>query len=102
MLGIVAASTSFLPIINNFSALLALIGAVFGIIAVVQTVKGKRAGKGLSIAGLVLSIVSIIVVLATQAAYSAAIDEAFSTSSSVRSSAAVTSSSTGPLVQSVH
>lgn len=81
VLGIIALLTSFVPIINNFAALLAVIGLIFGIIGVVITVKNRCGGKGLSIAGLILNIVAFIVVLASQAVYSAAIDEALSTNS---------------------
>lgn len=96
VLGIIALLTSFVPIINNFAALLAVVGLVFGIIGVVVTVKNRCGGKGISIAGLVLNIIAFIVVLASQAAYSAAIDEALSTDSpsqAVASDSAETNSS---------
>lgn len=76
VLGIIALATSFLPIINNVSFFLALAGAVLAIIGVVSTIRGKRSGKGLAIASLVINIIAIVVVLATQSAYSSAIDEA--------------------------
>lgn len=76
VLGIVAAISSWIPIINNFSFILALIGAVFAIVGVVSTVRGKRGGKGLAIAALVVNVIALALVLATQSAMSAAIDEA--------------------------
>ena len=76
VLGIVAAISSWIPIINNFSFILALIGAVFAIVGVVSTVRGKHSGKGLAIAALVVNIIALVLVLATQSAMSAAIDEA--------------------------
>lgn len=78
VLGIVAAISSWIPIINNFSFVLALIGAVLAIVGVVSTMRGKRAGKGLAIAALVVNVVALGIVLATQSAMSAAIDEATS------------------------
>lgn len=86
VLGIIALLTSFLPIINNVSFLLALLGAVFGIVGVLATVRGTRRGKPLAVSALVLNIVAFAVVLATQAMFSAAIDEATSGPSAVGAS----------------
>ncbi|MEE0026771.1 MAG: hypothetical protein U0J70_04210, partial [Atopobiaceae bacterium] len=74
VLGIIAAVTSFLPIINNVSFFIGIIGGVFALIALIGAVRGKHGSKGLSIAGLVLAIVSCAIVLVTQSAYKAAID----------------------------
>lgn len=76
VLGILAAVTSFLPIINNLSAILAVIGGILAIIALIGALRGKHAAKGLSIAGVVLAVVSFAVVLATQSMYAAALDSA--------------------------
>ena len=76
VLGIVALVTSILPIINNFSFLLAILGIVFAIIGLVGISKGKKSGKGLGIAGLVLSVIAFILVLVMQSAFSAALDQA--------------------------
>lgn len=76
VLGIVAAATSFMPIINNASFFIALIGLILAIVAIVGIRKGKNSGKGLAVAGLVLSIVAGLLVLGTQAFYSAVLDEA--------------------------
>ncbi|QKF07669.1 DUF5067 domain-containing protein [Berryella wangjianweii] len=76
VIGILAALTSFIPIINNVSFILALVGAVLGVVGVIQTKGGKRGGKGLAITALVVNIVAIVMVLATQALFSAAIDSA--------------------------
>ena len=75
VLGIVAAVTSFLPIINNLSFILAVLAVIFGIVGVVAASRGKRAGRGLAIAGIVVAVVAGAVVLGTQALYSAAIDK---------------------------
>ena len=55
---------------------IALIGLVLAIVAMVGIRKGKNSGKGIAIAGLVLSIVAGVMVLGTQAFYSAVLDEA--------------------------
>ena len=76
VLGIVALVTSILPIINNLSFFLAILGIVFAIIGLVGISKGKKSGKGLGIAGLVLSVIAFILVLVMQSAFSAALDQA--------------------------
>lgn len=76
VLAVISAATSFMPIINNISFFLALISAILSMVAVVSCVRGKKSGKGVSIAGLIISVLSIVVVLATQSMYSAAIDDA--------------------------
>lgn len=76
VLGIIAAATSFVPIVNNLSFFIALIGGVLATIALVGALRGKHAAKGLSIAGVVLAVVSCVVVLVTQSAYKTAIDTA--------------------------
>ena len=78
VLGILAAGSSWIPIINNFSFILAVIGLVFAIVGVVGTVRGKKAGKGIAIAALVINLVAAGIVLAMQSAMSAAIDDATS------------------------
>lgn len=76
VLGIAALVTSVLPIINNASFIMAILGLIFGIVGVVGIAKGKKSGKGLAIAGIILSVVACIVVLAAQATWSAAFDKA--------------------------
>lgn len=93
VLGIIAAVTSFLPIINNLSAILAVIGGIFAIIALVGALRGKHTAKGLSIAGVVLCVVSFVVVLGTQSAYKQALDKATSGDQPVSSSSAKEQSS---------
>lgn len=78
VLGILAVVSSWIPIINNFSFILAVIGLVFAIVGVVGTVRGKKAGKGIAIAALVINLVAAGIVLAMQSAMSAAIDDATS------------------------
>lgn len=89
VLGIVALVSSWVPIINNFSFVIGAIGLVLAVVGVVGTVRGKRAGKGLAVAALVINVVACAVVLATQSAMSAAIDDA--TSSPAVSSVGATS-----------
>lgn len=76
VLGIVAAVGSWIPIINNFSFVLALVGVLLAIVGLVSTMRGKHTGKGLAIAAVVVNAVAIAIVLSTQSAMSAAIDDA--------------------------
>ena len=72
--GALALLTSFIPIINNGSAVLGFVGAVLGCIAVYTTrANGKKSGRAVAIVGLVLSVVSVVIVLALQSAWSAAL-----------------------------
>lgn len=78
VLGTIALVTSFVPIVNNFSFILALIGVVFAVVGLVGTLRGKKGGKGLAIASTIVNVLALVIVLATQSMYSAAIDEAVS------------------------
>lgn len=78
VLGIVALAMSLLPIINNLSFILAIVGLVLALIGVARTRKGKRSGAGMAVAGIVLNILTIIAVLASQSYYSSALNDALS------------------------
>lgn len=95
VLGILAIVSSWMPIVNNFSALLALFGAIFGVIGIVGVVRGKKSGKAIAIAGIVLNVVAVVVVLATQSMYSVAIDEAMGASNSPSASSSAASAENG-------
>ena len=70
VLGIIAIATSFVPIINNLSFILGLIGLVFAIIALKQ-----KAPKGKTVTGLVLCVLSMVITLAVQSSISKQFDE---------------------------
>lgn len=76
VLGIIAMATSFIPIVNNLSFILAGLGVVFAIAGVVATRRGKKRGKGMAIASVVLNVLALVIVLATQSMFGAALDEA--------------------------
>lgn len=80
VLGIIALITSFLPIINNLSFVLVILGVIFSIVGLVGISRGKKSGKGIAIAALVICILSGVIVMATQSMYSAALDQATSSS----------------------
>lgn len=98
VLGIIALLTSFLPFINNLSFFLALIGLVFAVVGLVGVLRGKKAGKGMAIASVVVNVLAIAIVMGTQSMYSAAINEAtkgtISTTNGSAASAATATAST--------
>lgn len=78
VLGIIALLTSLLPIINNLSFLLAALGLIFAVVGLVGCMRGKRSGKGLAIAALIVNIAAVALVLGSQSVYSAVLDDAAS------------------------
>ena len=76
ILGIIALVLSAMPIINNFAFILGIIGLIFGIVGVVGTRDKKKSGKGIAIASVIVAALACVIVLASQAVYSAALDEA--------------------------
>ncbi|MGY1783624.1 DUF4190 domain-containing protein [Geodermatophilus sp. SYSU D00698] len=75
VLGIIALLLSWVPIINNVAAVVAVVGLALGIPALLRARRGTHRGKGLAVTGLVTSLVAIAVVIATQAFYASVIDE---------------------------
>lgn len=70
--GAIALLGSWMPIINNFSFILAILALIFGLIGF--AVNRKRP-KTLAIIGTVLAVVSIAIVLVTQAMYAKSLKE---------------------------
>lgn len=85
--GGVGLALSWVPIINNMAFVLALVGVVLGVIALIINRKAK---KLLALIGTIISVLALVIVLVTQSSYSKAIDDAFKGSSS----SSTTSSST--------
>jgi membrane-bound ClpP family serine protease len=76
VLALLGALTSFIPIVNIGGDLLAALGLIFGIIGLVKS--GSRgAGKGLSIAAIILAVaafaISVVVNMTTVAALNTAV-----------------------------
>lgn len=71
VLGIIAVLGCPIPVVNVFSVLLALAALIFGILGLVQS-KTRNAGRGASIAGLILAGVAIIGVVVSNILFAAA------------------------------
>ena len=76
VLGIIAIVGSWIPILNNISFLLAIIGLILGIVGIVSIRKGKVGEKGLTIAAVIINIIAIVIVVCTQWVFGKALDEA--------------------------
>lgn len=61
VLGIIGICTSFIPVINNVSFILGLMGTIFGIVALI-----KKSSKGQAIAGIILCILTIVITINSQ------------------------------------
>ena len=71
-----------------FSFILGIIGLVFGIIGLVATKRGgKRRGRGLAIAAVILTALAMVITLVMQQATGKALDDALGTSSTTSQSA---------------
>ncbi|TYP82811.1 DUF4190 domain-containing protein [Blastococcus xanthinilyticus] len=75
VLGIIALLLSWIPIINNGAAVLALVGLGLAIPALLRARRGTHGGMGMAITGLVTTVLALVVVFVTQAFYADVIDE---------------------------
>lgn len=75
IIAILAILGSWILIVNNVSFFFAIFSLIFGIIGLVAIKKGKRIGQGLAIATIILSALTFVVVIATQALFSKAVDD---------------------------
>lgn len=76
--GAITLVTSWMPFVNNASFVLAIIGLIIALIALVMNRKNK---KVLSLVGIGLAVISMVIVLVTQGMYSRTVDEAFDNAS---------------------
>lgn len=74
ILAIVSLLLCWIPIVNNLVFFLGLLGLVLGIVALVISARKGSKAKGMSIVALVIAVVSLAGVLASQAFYSAMLD----------------------------
>jgi hypothetical protein len=72
---IVSLLLCWIPIVNNAVFFLGLIGLVLAVIAYRRARKGKSEGRGMAFAAILISILSVVGVLATQAFYGSVLDD---------------------------
>ena len=75
VLALLGALTSFIPVVNIFGGFLAFLGLIFGIIGLVQS-RSKGAGKGLSIAAIVLAVAAFVIAVVVNLAAATVLDTA--------------------------
>lgn len=75
VLGIVAIMGSWIPFVSIGSALIGVVGLVFGIIAVVKAAKGTAGGKVMAIVGTTLSVLAVVFAMLSTSAGAKALDE---------------------------
>jgi hypothetical protein len=75
VLGIIALLLSWIPIINNVAAVVAVVGLGLGIPALIRARRGTHGGTGMAITGLVTSVLAVVIVIATQLFFLKVIDE---------------------------
>ena len=75
VLALLGALTSFIPVVNLFGGFLAFLGLIFGIIGLVKS-RSNGAGKGLSIAAIVLAVAAFVISFAVNAAAVSVLDKA--------------------------
>ena len=75
VLAIIALLLCWIPIVNNLAFVLGLLALALGAIAWFRSRKGRRAGRGLSVAAAVVSVVAMVGVIATQAFFAEVLDE---------------------------
>lgn len=75
IIAILAILGSAIPIFNNVSFFFAVVSLVFGVIGLIAIKKGKRVGQGLAIATIILSVLTFVVVIATQSFFSKVADD---------------------------
>lgn len=75
VLGIIGLIFSFIPIVGVVAWPLVILGIVFAGVGLVRAVKGQATNKGLSIAGLIVSVIGLIICIVWTAAFSSAANQ---------------------------
>jgi Domain of unknown function (DUF4352) len=75
VLALLGALISFIPLVNIFGGFLAFLGLIFGIIGLIKS-RSRGAGKGLSIAAIVLAVAAFVISIVVNIAAAAVVDTA--------------------------
>ncbi len=79
VLGLLAAVFAWIPFIGVIGWPLAILGAIFSALGLYRAIKGRANNKGLSIAGLVLSVIALIFCIIYASAFANAVSDAAAT-----------------------
>jgi hypothetical protein len=88
VLALLGALSSFIPILNIGGDVLAVLGLIFGIIGLVKS-RSRAAGKGLSIAAIILAVAAFVISTAVNSAAVTAVNNAVKTMPSFPAASAV-------------
>jgi hypothetical protein len=72
---IVSLMLCWIPIVNNVVFFLGILGLILSVIAYRRARKGKAEGRGMAFAAILISLLSLVGVLATQAYYGSVLDD---------------------------
>jgi len=75
VLGLVGLLFSFIPVIGLVAWPLVILGIIFSAIGISKASKGRATNKGLAIAGLVVSVVGLVICIVWAAAFGKAVDD---------------------------
>lgn len=75
VLGLIGLVFSFIPVIGLVAWPLVILGIIFSAIGVGRAAKGRATNKGLAIAGLVVSVIGLVVCVVWAAAFGKAVDD---------------------------
>lgn len=96
VLALLGALSSFIPLVNIFGDFLALLGLIFGIIGLVKS-RSKGAGKGLSIAAIILAIAAFVISITVNVATAAVVSSIPTTPEALASAeASIAAAATAP------
>ncbi len=75
ILGLIGLLLSFIPLIGVVAWPLVILGIIFSAIGIAKASKGRATNKGLSIAGLVVSVIGLVICIVWAVAFKDAVDD---------------------------
>ncbi|MBP2366427.1 DUF4190 domain-containing protein [Pseudonocardia parietis] len=81
VLGLLAALFAWIPFIGVIAWPLAILGVIFSVLGLYRAIKGRANNKGLSIAGLVLSVIALVFCVVYASAFASAASDVAATGS---------------------
>jgi hypothetical protein len=75
VLGVIGLVISFIPLVGVVAWPLVILGIIFSAVGIAKAAKGRATNKGLAIAGLILSIIGLVICILWAAVWKTAADE---------------------------